>query len=407
MTLDPAIARGLLRDLKDEANDPITLYRRGEAARTSWRSRLFAVVSQSLGPDSHIAKQLAEVHYSLFVITDSTPESAWERAFAGGVEKAVGLIEAADFELDLLSRPEVQLTHRTQTPDETPHPVVFPGRDAATKEVHAGEVVPDGSLALFHRIANVVPDGQVMLAVPTSMPVSQALQLMLENNFSQLPVVEGSTVLGAFSFRSFSRGSLDLVGDRVAPLDLTVDDFVERLTIADPTADLDSVLDALNDDGAVLVGRPDGLVGIVTGTDALLYVYGVAELFVQLQEIEQAVRAVIRYSMSDGELGEAIERSLRAFYAGREDKMPKHLLEMSFAEYASLIGDGRNWDAFEALLGTDRSRAKTRLDRVAELRNDVFHFRRELSDEDRRHLRTTREWLLRRLQVAAIRPDAQ
>jgi CBS domain-containing protein len=403
MSLDPDIARGLLRDLKEEASDATALYRQGEGARTSWRSRVFAVVSQALGADSHIAKELAQVHYSLFVATDATPDSAWETAFAHGVETAVGLIDAADFELALLGQIQPQM------PGSAPREMiasVIDGTETLAPQELTAERVHDGALTLFHRIANVVPDGQVVLAIPTSMPVPEALQLMLENNFSQLPVVEGSTVLGSFSFRSFSRGLLDLTGERVAPLDLTVDDFVERLTIADPTSDFDSVLGALNDDGAVLVGRPDNLVGLVTGVDALLYVYGVAELFVQLQEIEQAVRAIIRRSVSNQELLESIERSLRTLYAGREEKMPNDLLGMSFSEYASLMGDGRNWHHFEVLLGTDRSRAKARLDRVADLRNDVFHFKRELTDEDRRHLRTTREWLLRRLQVADMRRDA-
>lgn len=395
MSIDPAIARGLLRDLREEAKDAASLYRLGEGARTSWRSRVYSVVSQALGAESHVAKELIGVHYSLFVASDSTPASAWERAFVSGVDKAIGLIDAAEFELALMetTATPASIDRELATPQPLPR---LPAED----HVNAGT---GGLLTLFHRVANVIPDDQVLLTIPTSMPVTEAIRLMLENNYSQLPVVEGTAILGSFSYRSFSRGLLDAVGERVNPLELTVDDFVEKLTIVDPTSDVDSVLGALNADGAILVGRPDSLVGIVTGVDALLYVYGVAELFVQLQEIEQAVRTIIGRSVSDQELRACIKRSLGELYAGREDKMPTDVLGMSFAEYASVIGDGRNWQHFEDALGTDRSRAKTRLDRVADLRNDVFHFRRELTEEDRRHLRTTRDWLLRRLRLADLR----
>jgi len=41
-------------------------------------------------------------HYGLMAFTDGTPASAWERAFASGVETAVGYIDAAVFELKIV-----------------------------------------------------------------------------------------------------------------------------------------------------------------------------------------------------------------------------------------------------------------------------------------------------------------
>jgi hypothetical protein len=78
------------------------------------------------------------------------------------------------------------------------------------------------------------------------------------------------------------------------------------------------------------------------------------------------------------------------------------MLGLSFGEYAAVVCDGRNWQYFEPILGGDRARTKARLDRAAELRNDVLHFRRELTGEDREHLASTREWLLRRVQLADL-----
>jgi hypothetical protein len=226
---------------------------------------------------------------------------------------------------------------------------------------------------------------------------------MLEHDFSQLPVVSGDDIVGAFSFRSYARGALDVRGERTGALDLPVDEFIEELSLVQVTAELHSILDALDADGAVLVGRPDHLVGIVSAVDVLRYLYELAEQFVQLQEIEQGLRSVIMRAVDEQALQECIEQSLSQSYVGREGQLPKTVTDMAFSEYVSVIGDGRNWPRFEPFLGSERGRVRTRLERAAELRNDVFHFRRELTSEDRRQLLATRNWVLRKVQQAEKR----
>jgi CBS domain-containing protein len=253
---------------------------------------------------------------------------------------------------------------------------------------------------LFHRVNSLLPEGQALLTVEHTMPAADALRLMLRNNFSQVPVISGGRILGGFSFRSFSRGLLEMREERTDPLGLPVDEFIERFTIVDVTAELNSIFDGLDADSAVLVGRPDALIGIITGVDALHYLYELAERFVRLQEIEQAIRALIERAVTDEQLVECIGRSLGQLYTGREDRMPRTVIEMSFAEYRSVITDGRNWPLFEPLLGTERNRVGARLDRINDLRNDVFHFRRELTREDKQELTATRDWFLRKLQLA-------
>jgi CBS domain-containing protein len=257
----------------------------------------------------------------------------------------------------------------------------------------------------FHRVNSLIPEGQSLTAVSPDTPVAEALQLMLDGNFSQLPVVIRGHVVGAFTLRSFARGVLDFQSERVGPLSLSVDEFVERMSLVDVTAELDSILDPLDADGAVLVGSADRLQGIVTGVDALRYLYELAQLFVQIQEIEQAIREVIGRSVTPEQLAECIATSLRDLYEARPDKLPKAVIDLSFGEYATVITDGRNWELFAPILGGDRARVRARLDTVASLRNDVLHFRRELTVDDRRHLLGAREWLSRRLQIADREPE--
>jgi CBS domain-containing protein len=274
-----------------------------------------------------------------------------------------------------------------------------------TEPVEAVAAPAAGVTELFHRVNKLLPEAQELLTVSPDTSAGDALELMLAHNYSQLPVVSGNQVLGTFTFRSFARGALDVRTERTDPLDLPVDEFVEQATTVHVTSELNSVFDALDADGAVLVGLPERLDGIVTAVDALRYLYDLAEQFVQLQEIEQGLRAVIMRAVDEDGLQQCIVQSLGKLYEGREDKMPKTVTDMTFAEYVSVIGDRQNWERFEPLLGSERQRVRTRLQRVGDLRNDVFHFRRELTAEDRRELVASRNWVLRKVQLMEQQPE--
>jgi len=90
--VDPEAAIQLLNELKVEAANPIALYRLGETAQTSWQSRVLSVLARSLGAHAELTEKMRANHYGLMAFTDGTPASAWERAFASGVETAVGYI---------------------------------------------------------------------------------------------------------------------------------------------------------------------------------------------------------------------------------------------------------------------------------------------------------------------------
>ena len=68
-----------------------------------------------------------------------------------------------------------------------------------------------GSLAeLFHLVGRLVPDGQQVVAAPPNMTVAEAIRIMSEHNFTQLPVTAGKAVLGVFSFRSLAQRLLKM-----------------------------------------------------------------------------------------------------------------------------------------------------------------------------------------------------
>jgi CBS domain-containing protein len=249
----------------------------------------------------------------------------------------------------------------------------------------------------------VLPDDQALVEATPDMTAGEALALMDAHKFSQLPIVSPAGVVGVFSYRSFARGAAKSREERDTT-ELPVTEFVEPLRFARTTDAFDDLLDVLDSDDAVLVGSPARLVGIATPMDVLRYLYELANAYVLLQEIELALRELIRRSTTPAQLEECAARALAQHYA--PESPPRLLEDMTFHDYVTILGRGDTWSVFEDAFGRRvRKRLASRLKGVQELRNATFHFKRKLTVEDHEELRLERDWLLMRLQVSS-RPEA-
>ncbi len=257
------------------------------------------------------------------------------------------------------------------------------------------EDVAHSVTGLFHRLNSVLPTDQELVSVLPETPVQDALALLGKYGFSQLPVIVGQQVLGLFSYRSFSQAVIKLSGDaknqKFNPRDMFVEDCIDRPTYARVTDEFRAWFDAIDRQDAVLVGDPNRLQGIVTAMDILRYLYSVASPFVLIGEIELSLRGLIRLAVDREELITCAKTCLKHYPEG---KLPTDLEHMTFNDYVQIIGDGRNWDHFQPIFKGDRVRTRTKLERAGELRNDVFHFRREITIEDYEELSELRDWML-------------
>jgi predicted transcriptional regulator len=257
---------------------------------------------------------------------------------------------------------------------------------------------------LFHRINRVLPDSQQVLTVPGEMLAAQALEIMRQHGFSQVPVVVGTEVLGVFSYRSFSETVLSISAStgssKVAWADLTVEECLEKAEFARVTDEFQSWFDTLDRQDVILVGEACRLQGIITAMDVLRYLYRVASPFVLVAEIELALRALIRLSVTDEKIAECAETSLASCYA--PERLPRNLEEMTFHDYVQIIGDGRHWPLFEGVLKGNRERTRAKLEAMNDLRNNVFHLH-EVGVTDYEHLAALRDWMLTRARAADAR----
>jgi CBS domain-containing protein len=235
--------------------------------------------------------------------------------------------------------------------------------------------------------------------------VEEALRRLKETGFSQMPVKHEGEIIGVFSFRSFALGALHFEDNRTNVLTLNVDEFLEELPFRSLDEPFEDVIDDLERLDAVLVGTPTNPIAIVSSMDVLRYLYGVTSPFVLIGEIELAIRALMSWSASEAQLEECFGRSLAEVY--RERKLPTRIEDLTFGDYVSVIGYGENWERyFKTTFGSTRANVRARLTRLIDIRNDMLHFRREITVAEFDELTEVRDWLLRRSKVVQ-RPPAR
>lgn len=265
---------------------------------------------------------------------------------------------------------------------------------------------PDRLSELFHMVNRILPEDQVVVSVSADTLAGEALKLMQKHNFSQLPVLEGNSVLGLFSYRAFALEVANSHDPKVNPTSLPVEEFLEHdkpqyARLSDEFRGLISILDKKD---SVVVSGPENLLGILTPMDVLCYFYDVASAYVLIEEIEVTLRALIDTCIPDDNIFcFCISNALSAKYGDRV--VPERLEEMTFDDYIALLRDGRNWQYFTTVFGECRVRTKTKLEPIRDLRNDVFHFRRELSVEDHQQLSSCRNWLKTRIRKFRAKED--
>ncbi len=260
--------------------------------------------------------------------------------------------------------------------------------------------------AHFHMVSRLLPDDQVVVAVPPETTARDALALMRERGFSQLPVKEGNAILGLFSYRAFALEVARITDAKIDAASLPVEEFLEheRPAYARLNDEFRSLINVLDEKDSVVVSGPEDLVAILTPMDVLRYLYSVANPFVLVEEIELALRVLILAATGGGTdvLRDCVQKALSSIY--KPESLPRRLEDMTFNDYVALVRDGRNWLHFAPVFGGTRERVRTKLEPIVDLRNAVFHFRGELSVQDHERLTACRDWLLRVARKVQARP---
>jgi len=213
---------------------------------------------------------------------------------------------------------------------------------------------------------------------PTTVSPSDSLEkartLMMLNEFSQLPVINGDReVKGIISWRSIAE-SLTIRGESPQVKDC-IESHVE-IGIDEP---LFKAIGLVRDNDVVIVKDSQKCIcGIITASDLNDQFRILAEPFLLVCEIENGVRKLLS--------GKFDITTLRA---SREHGDPSNIIGVSnltFSEYITLINKDDNWTQLNLALGKKEFSAK--LERVRVIRNSIMHFHPEgIEDDDTKLLR--------------------
>lgn len=234
--------------------------------------------------------------------------------------------------------------------------------------------------------------------------VSKALAIMIEYDYSQLPVITKKNDLdipeGMITYEGILRGIRNF---NAGIQDLRVRDVMVPAPTYSVEDDLFDILDRLKDTNAVLIldiYGPD-LVGIVTSYDTTEYFRDRTEDLMRVEDIELMIKEFIKdaYLDKNGEvifskLDTAANQISHSNWNG-ENQKEKTFEDLNLSEYIALLLCKENWPYFSPIFGVQRSYILELLNGVREIRNSLAHFRGDLSAEQRDRLKFATEWLTR------------
>ncbi|MCK5585681.1 CBS domain-containing protein [Candidatus Bipolaricaulota bacterium] len=241
-------------------------------------------------------------------------------------------------------------------------------------------------------------ESEAVITVTAAETVHAAVRLMIENDFSQLPVVdaEKGTVVGAISAESIVRSLYHLSSPETGTgvlsngMGLNVAQCIDEASVHSSDSEMLTLGKTLADSPYTLVGDDGTLSDILTHADIVRLFRELAAHFLLIGTIEQSLRLLIsRVFDTKGAVNAAIDNA----FSYRKEHKPNSLDGMTIDDYRQLIMNKKNWPHFAGLL-FDRQATQNRLFKLRDLRNDLFHFRlHTLNSEQKDFLRSTVRWL--------------
>ncbi len=262
--------------------------------------------------------------------------------------------------------------------------------------------------------------------------VRAALEVMIENDYSQLPVVDqAGRPLGMITSDSIIR-ALSHFGVTIDKL--RVSHVVVKARNFHDEDDLFDLLDTLRDTYAALIVSGDGrLTGIVTSYDTTEYFRRRAEDMMYVEDIETTIKEHIRTSFTSdsGDVDDAalssrvaevasgkqeLRQKLRAAlnhylsltgHPGLNDESLGVVFERHFSlgdpdksfddltlnEYIQLLLHKESWPHFREVFALEPQAIRNTLEPVRKIRNQLAHFRGEITSKQRDQLHFCAGWL--------------
>jgi len=226
-----------------------------------------------------------------------------------------------------------------------------------------------------YRIGKLASANRAPTSVTPDATLSEAITLMLSNDYSQLPVMTSDRdVKGIISWSS--------IGSRLAlskPCEHVRDCMEQHAEISSETSLFAAINDIISNLYVLIRGADNTITGIVTTSDLSVQFQQLGEPFLLLGEIENYIRRMIQDKFTLEELVEARDPE-------DAERKVHTVADLTFGEYVRLLENPDRWS--NLVLSIDRSLFIKQLDKIRMIRNDVMHFDPDgIADSDLETLR--------------------
>lgn len=230
------------------------------------------------------------------------------------------------------------------------------------------------------------------LCIRQDQTVREALTLMIEHDYSQLPVVDRQgRLLGLISQESVAQRHFHL-GGQATLLDLTVDHCQTKAVTLPMDRDIFEALDRLKDVYAVVITREGKPEGILTEFDMAHFFRDLTGDLLVVEDIETSLRQIVQKTLPDDD--EMNHCLIHAF--GEDSDNPGQPMaefdELSFSRLTQLITHPKNWTHFEPFF-KPMEIFRELMDQVRQNRNQLAHFRGRLDKVQHEALIFASQWL--------------
>jgi len=274
---------------------------------------------------------------------------------------------------------------------------------------------------------DIIEGKQKPVTVLLNDSAQKALELMVENNFTQLPVVDANykpigLVTGDSILRAVANLNIPLDKLKIAHVLERVDSYPKDFAIFD-------LLDSLNIHSAVLIIDSDNkLVGIITNWDTADYFRKRAIDTMLLEDVEDLLKEHILAAFNHhnpqnadilldnaineiANTGEKISKDIRGalnkyMNLAKLDHKPndefiheafnkvigktntkKTLEDLNLYEFTELLLYKLTWDTYNSHLDIPTESLRQLLNQIRESRNSLAHFKREISEWERQRIK--------------------
>ena len=212
------------------------------------------------------------------------------------------------------------------------------------------------------RIGSLPAANKHLVPVNRDDPITTALTLMIQHDFSQLPVMQGEReVKGIITWKSIAwKMARGQKCDRV-------EDCREDARIVDANRTLFDVVPQIGEHGYVLVMERDRkITGIVTASDLALHLHALTEPFLLLREVELHIRRLAQGKFDYEDITNLAGNDRDRGIDNRK------IADLTLGDWVRLFEKPETWDKLD--LRISRTACVELLNEIRKIRNEVMHF---------------------------------